>query len=179
MIGRGLRKAEGKDYCLILDHTNTIRERLGFVEHIHQDELDDGTPNRSSKREADKEPLPKDCPSYGALKKSTVRKCTCCGFEPKPQCDVSHADGELAELQREQIKVGRDTAQRWYSELLAVAKERGYKQGWVAHAYRKKFGVWPRDLAEIPITPSPQVSGYVRHLLIAHAKRNANIGVAT
>ena len=41
IIGRGLRPAEDKDYCLILDHSDTT-SRLGFVTDIHHDELDDG-----------------------------------------------------------------------------------------------------------------------------------------
>ena len=42
IIGRGLRTAEGKDYCLILDHSDN-HTRLGFVTDIGRDRLDDGT----------------------------------------------------------------------------------------------------------------------------------------
>jgi DNA repair protein RadD len=47
MIGRGLRVADGKDDCLILDHSdNTVR--LGFVTDIHHDALDDGGPRQKA-----------------------------------------------------------------------------------------------------------------------------------
>ena len=36
IIGRGLRTAEGKDHCLILDHSDTTL-RLGFVTDIHHE----------------------------------------------------------------------------------------------------------------------------------------------
>ena len=41
MIGRGLRTADGKADCLILDHSDN-HLRLGFVTDIHHDKLDDG-----------------------------------------------------------------------------------------------------------------------------------------
>jgi superfamily II DNA or RNA helicase len=47
MIGRGLRTAEGKADCLILDHSDN-HTRLGFVTDIHHDELDDGEPKRAA-----------------------------------------------------------------------------------------------------------------------------------
>ena len=47
MIGRGLRTAEGKADCLILDHSDN-HTRLGFVTDIHHEELDDGEPKRRS-----------------------------------------------------------------------------------------------------------------------------------
>src|SRR5215469_8131652 len=41
MIGRGLRTADGKSDCLILDHSDN-HTRLGFVTDISYDELHDG-----------------------------------------------------------------------------------------------------------------------------------------
>jgi superfamily II DNA or RNA helicase len=49
IIGRGLRPAADKDYCLILDHSDTT-SRLGFVTDIHHDELDDGDRRPSTAR---------------------------------------------------------------------------------------------------------------------------------
>ena len=43
IVGRGLRTAEGKQDCLILDHSDTTL-RLGFVTDIHHEHLDDGRP---------------------------------------------------------------------------------------------------------------------------------------
>ncbi len=48
MIGRGLRTAEGKEDCLILDHSDT-HLRLGFVTDIHHETLDDGRPRAKAK----------------------------------------------------------------------------------------------------------------------------------
>jgi len=49
IIGRGLRKAEGKADCLVLDHSDTTL-RLGFITDIEWGPLDDGQPNATNKR---------------------------------------------------------------------------------------------------------------------------------
>jgi hypothetical protein len=52
-----------------------------------------------------------------------------------------------------------------------IARERGYKPGWVAHKYREKFGVFPNWHADPPpIPPSPEVKSWVRSRAIAYAK---------
>ena len=48
IVGRGLRTAEGKEDCLILDHSDT-HLRLGFVTDIHHEVLDDGRPRAKAK----------------------------------------------------------------------------------------------------------------------------------
>ena len=49
-------------------------------------------------------------------------------------------------------------------------RQRRRSEGWAAHSYRKRFGVWPNQLAKTPTEPTPEVLGYVRHLDIAFAK---------
>ena len=51
IIGRGLRTAEGKADCLILDHSDTTL-RLGFVTDIHHEHLDDGRHQKSGSARA-------------------------------------------------------------------------------------------------------------------------------
>ena len=80
IIGRGLRPAADKDYCLILDHSDTT-SRLGFVTDIHHDELDDGDRRPSTAR--DRLKLPKECPMCACLRPPTTNVCPNCGFEAK------------------------------------------------------------------------------------------------
>jgi DNA repair protein RadD len=55
--------------------------------------------------------------------------------------------------------------------LAAIAAERGYKPGWVAHKFKEKFGQFPAwGIAPRPITPSPEVLSWVRSRMIAYAK---------
>jgi superfamily II DNA or RNA helicase len=170
MIGRGLRTCPGKADCLILDHSDTTLN-LGFVTDIHYDELDDGSPNAAAKKKRrKKKPLPKECKSCSGLKPAGVLKCPHCGFEPKPQSD--EAKGDLAELtpDLDKPKADRATKQRWWSMLTHYAHRRGFKPGWAAHAYRERFGVWPRSLGDERIEPDGEVLDYIREKLTKHAK---------
>ena len=80
-VGRGLRPADGKDHCLILDHSDTT-SRLGFVTDILHDQLDDGKTRQSSKR--DNIRLPKECPMCACLRPIHTNVCPNCGFVAKP-----------------------------------------------------------------------------------------------
>jgi superfamily II DNA or RNA helicase len=104
MIGRGLRTADGKDDCLILDHSDTTL-RLGFVTDIGTDKLHDGTANRQAVEK--KAPLPKECPSCSFLKPPKSRKCPACGFEAVAKSEVQNEDGELREITRAKKVTGR------------------------------------------------------------------------
>lgn len=171
IVGRGLRTADGKDDCLILDHSDTTL-RLGFVTDVHYDKLHDGkTKASSSKSQPDKKPLPKECASCGTLRTPGLKSCTSCGHTPKKISTQTFAEGTLAEMTGKSFD--RDTKQRWFSMLHGIALERGYKAGWVAHSYKRKFHVWPTRLSDEPIPPSPEVRSYVRHLMIAHVRRAA------
>jgi hypothetical protein len=56
--------------------------------------------------------------------------------------------------------------------LAAIANERGYKPGWVAHKYKEKFGSYPSwGTIPLPISPTPEVRSWVRSRMIAFAKR--------
>lgn len=174
MIGRGLRKAEGKDYCLILDHSDTTI-RLGFVTDIHYEELDDGRPKKKVVSER-KEALPKECPKCTFLRPPKVRVCPSCGFEAVPVSKVESISGDLFELDgNKKLKVKdwpMSLKQRFFSELILHAQLRGYKRGWAAHAYRSRLGVWPaNELMDQPADQiSPDTEAWIKHRNIAQAK---------
>ncbi|MGT3245454.1 DEAD/DEAH box helicase, partial [Yersinia enterocolitica] len=90
-IGRGLRKAEGKESCLIFDHSGTVH-RLGFPDAIEYDELpgkNDGMkPSASAQAKEKAEKLPKECPSCHFMKPAAVYVCPKCGFKPLAGEDV-------------------------------------------------------------------------------------------
>lgn len=169
IVGRGLRTAEGKDTCLILDHSDTT-QRLGFVTDIHHEALDDGTPRGTAKPRERKAALPKECPSCSYLKPAKVAECPACGFKAEVQSDLEAEDGELVEVGKPKAAVDRETKQRWWSMLLHVARSRGHKEGWAAHKYREKFGVWPRNMNNIAREPDGECLRFVKHSMIRFAK---------
>ena len=168
MIGRGLRTAEGKVDCLILDHSDT-HLRLGFVTDIHHDNLDDGTKPPGAKRE--REDLPTECPACHFLRPAKVSKCPACGFKPERQNAVKVEDGELIELGAKRVTATIARKVEVLGELRTIGKRRGYAPGWASNQYRAFFGVWPHKLPWGPeIEPSLEINGWVKSRMIAFAK---------
>ena len=172
MIGRGLRTADGKADCLILDHSDN-HIRLGFVTDIHHGTLDDGRSERKIQTPHDKELLPKKCPKCTFLKPPKLRACPACGFDPQPKCTVVATAGELVEMQsRFAARAPTITDQtRFFGELKFIAADRGYRAGWIAYKFKEKFGHWPNRLDHLPaVTPSRTTLGWIRSRQIAFAK---------
>jgi DNA repair protein RadD len=172
MVGRGLRTAEGKSDCLILDHSDN-HTRLGFVTDIHHEHLDSGK-SPKSKRAPKTEALPKKCPKCTFLKPPKMRTCPCCGFIPQPQSGAVHRAGELIELQsRTAAKVpGLQEQMIFYAELKRIQEERGYQNGWIAHKFKERHGHFPpwhfNQLQSC--VPSDSTRNWVRARIIAFAK---------
>ena len=180
IIGRALRTAPGKDHAIILDHSDT-HLRLGMVTDIDHDELDDGKSPAKAEREAKERglPLPKECPSCAGLIPAAATECPCCGAtRPRPM--FVEADGELLELGRggkrqkapTATEVLRERDKRVvFAQLSYIQQERGRSPGWVAHAYREIFDVWPRGMDGItPHEPDNIVRAFVRAKDIRYAK---------
>jgi DNA repair protein RadD len=171
MVGRGLRTAEGKQDCLILDHSDN-HLRLGFVTDIHHDHLDDGKPRQKAEPRA-AAALPKKCPKCSYLKAPKLLICPQCGFKPEPQCKLVNQDGELVEFSSRSIPKPSDNAERveFFRQLKHVAAARGYKPGWVAYKFKEKFGYWPNGLDHLaPMPPQPSTLGWIKSRQIAFAK---------
>jgi superfamily II DNA or RNA helicase len=172
IIGRGLRTAKGKDYCLILDHSDTTI-RLGFVTDINHATLDTGDKKTSSKYEK-KEALPKPCPKCTYVKPPKARDCPACGFKAEYVSNVETESGELLEISANKRQIARDwpTSAKinFYAELLGYALLKGYKSGWAYHAFRNRFGVGPSS-KPTPVSPSPMTISWIKHQNIVKAKQ--------
>ncbi len=186
MIGRGLRTADGKSDLLIFDHSDT-HQRLGFVTDIDHDELDDGTPKKSvaGKAREKETPLPSCCPSCVALMPVGERVCGECGHVMPVREPVSVEDGTLTEFKgkgkpkRKKDALAELPKAEVYAQLLFVQAERGRSSGWVAHAYREIYDVWPRGMDQVlPKEPTWEIRQFVRAKDIRYAKGRAKAGVA-
>jgi DNA repair protein RadD len=180
MIGRGLRTADGKSDCLILDHSDN-HIRLGFVTDIHYETLDEGK-EKLAARTVRAEALPKKCPKCTFLKPPKMLQCPCCGFMPVPPPKAVHMDGELIELTSRNTATNASTEaqQRFYAEIRRVAETRGYRPGWSAHKFKEKFGHFPPFAwnSQPSATPSPATFRWVQSRNIAWAKLQTRIGGA-
>lgn len=180
-IGRGLRTAPGKERCLILDHAgNTLR--LGMVTDIYHDTLDSRSAgDRGDAYEDDKKPAkPKKCATCHMLIPKGKRECPGCGT-PVLKNDVMTVEGDLVlfdsgsrparkEKKEKNQEPTHQEKQEFYSGFLYLASERGHSEGWAAHAYKAKFGVWPRGLMKELVEPTYAVRKYDQHRRIAWVK---------
>lgn len=171
MAGRVLRPHPGKERALILDHSGTVL-RLGFPTDDLPLELDDGKANTSSTRKQERKASePKPCPSCKFVRPAGVHVCPSCGFAPARRSDVEVAEGELRKLDRKTKKPATpDRKQHVYSQLLQVARNKGYSSGWVAHKYRAMFDVWPRGMREVTAAPSAELLSWLKSEQIRFAK---------
>ncbi len=174
MIGRGLRTAEGKDYCLIFDHSDT-HQRLGFVTDININHLDTGEQGESKRVTAIQEKKPSECPSCKFMRPVGVHICPECSFAPTRQSNIETVEATLEEINRSIKKANRVTTreekQQFYSELCGYETQKNYKYGWAANQYRGKFGVWPNDYQPEPLAPTQSTLNWIRSRQIAYAKR--------
>ncbi|ELP9164876.1 DEAD/DEAH box helicase [Salmonella enterica] len=178
-LGRGLRTAPGKDHCIIFDHSGTVH-RLGFPEDIEYDELpgkNDGMKTSGGGQKDKTEKLPKECPKCHYMKSAGVHACPKCGFKPLGGEDVeTDRNRKLSRLTKGTKVYSRDDKQRWWSELKGYQQYRAsvgkpLSDGWCAHTYKDKFGVWPKGLDNTPANVSTEVYNFIRSKNIAHARR--------
>jgi DNA repair protein RadD len=182
-IGRGLRTADGKDRLLILDHAGN-HLRLGMVSDIGQNHLDDGKERQNAGRRARErgEPLPTLCEGCKAVVPRAARECPSCGSPIHARTEVEAVDGELVEIgARRSGPPSIEDKAAFFSELRGYATLRGHKEGWAAHKYREKFGVWPNDpriRCAAPALPSLKTKNWLVSRQIAFAKAKARRRVA-
>jgi DNA repair protein RadD len=178
-IGRGLRTAPGKTDCRILDHAGNCL-RLGLPTDIHQDHLDDGKErqNASQRTRERGEPLPKLCEDCKAVVPRAARECPSCGAPIQARNEVEVIDGDLVELGARRTgarHLSIEDKAAFYGELRGYAAVRGFSNpdGWCAHKYKEKFGVWP-NLPSIrtapPRAPSEATRGWIISRNIAWRK---------
>ncbi|PQQ22345.1 DEAD/DEAH box helicase [Photorhabdus hindustanensis] len=178
-LGRGLRTAPGKETCMIFDHSGSVH-LLGYPDDIEYDALlskNDGMKSSSSFSEKVKqEKIPKECPGCHYMKPAGVYVCPKCGFKPLTgeNVDVDESRG-LKKLGKGDKIYSKEEKQSWWSQIKYYQRERENQgkpisDGWCAHTYKKKFGVWPHGLSDHLIEISPEVYNFIRSKQIAWAK---------
>ena len=176
MVGRGLRPAPGKDHVIIVDHSGATF-RHGFVEDEVPWTLDEDTKAAApahEARSAASTSLLLACTNCSAIR-TAGKPCPQCGFMPRRPGEYLHVrDGDLARLERDgSLRHHEYSAEQrvMFQAMLAhIARERGYRSGWVSHKYKEKFGHWPPTNSVRPIPPSQEVLSWERSRRIAFAK---------
>lgn len=174
-LGRGLRIAEGKTDCLVLDHSGNCARFWGAMHGFFEfgaSGLNDGRKTEPAKPQDKPEPEPVRCPKCRHLHRPKPF-CPHCGHEYPKKRGVEHVPGTLKELvasgNRAQLN---DTL---WPQICGYARQRrGVEGRAVALAlYRRMTGQWPSGRFEDtpPQPPTREVLGKIRSLNIAYAKR--------
>jgi hypothetical protein len=180
MIGRGLRAAPGKDYCLVLDHCGAVFGH-GFVEDrvdwtLHADRRAD-VPAQYA-RSVHRARALTTCNECHAVRMEG-QPCSACGWRPQRKSeDIQVADGMLGLVDRDrkvkpQDWTSADKSQFW-AELIWIVDEKGWKPGAALALYRERFGTWPDSrVPPTRATPSIATRRWVKSRTIAYARGRA------
>ena len=169
-MGRIMRKAEGKEFGVWLDHSgNYLRFREDWDEvyenGVHQ--LDDGKEKVKKEKTKDEKEAAK-CPVCHALWPSNSDTCFSCGHVRERKNKVSSVAGEMEELSG---AMSRESKQNFWSELQWYVHHNGWSPGRAAHTYKEKFGVWPRNLSDRVETPSPETVKFIDKRIRAYIRK--------
>jgi superfamily II DNA or RNA helicase len=176
MIGRGLRTADVKANCLVLDHSGCVH-RHGFAHDERRWTLEGqrALVEREKSPHEQREAKLLTCPECQAVF-SGARLCPECGYFFAPQGkEVCTLDGELIEIGTH-LEPAQQEQLVFYVELLGIARERGYKPGWAAHNFKNCYGDWPpREFTRLAAAaqPSMKTRRWVKSRQIAWLKSNA------
>jgi superfamily II DNA or RNA helicase len=177
MVGRVLRPASGKTDAVILDHTGAVFEH-GLPDDVIEWTLSEDRKARNATRSGSGTrqgaPALTTCPECAAIRLEG-RPCTVCGWRPfKKGAAVEIAEGELGRVERDRTVTAQTVSgvekMSFYSQLLWIAKDRGYKQGWASHKFKERFGTWPPFRFAAPKPPDQATLSWVRSREIAYAK---------
>jgi len=184
--GRGMRPFEGKEECIIADHGGNIY-RLGRLDLARDWELSTDV-KIQDKLEDDrkkKEKMCVTCPGCGLIHSSG--SCPRCHAAPKEAKDRDYIKAMLEQMtvfeweskkpkkeeKPKKVEATMFQKQEWFSGFLTLADQRGKVEGWAAHRYREKFGVWPNQLHKQRGPVSLEVQLFDKHARIKFAKSKA------
>ena len=166
---RGGTPAEGKDFYWLNDHAGNAN-RFGWYEDIYHNHLDTTHPDINGcayeQEQAPNETKPqKQCPVCRALLRRGALNCFICGAQVIEDTTVV-VQGELGDLTHKKVekkeRLHKSDEQAFYSGLLHISQRRGFKEGWAANKFRERFGVWPRNVDKVPMTPRKAVEEFIK-----------------
>jgi len=181
-FGRGLRTSEGKDECLVLDHSGNCKrfwdEWNDFFE-TGAVELDDGKKKEKEKKKPEKKEREMAvCPSCAHVHLSSSH-CPACGHEYPAKAGIQHVPGTLAELVASSNRVAM-TTQLWPQICYHARSKRNDEaqaKKMALALFKNMTGVWPiHDFyATEPKPLTKEVSNKIKSMQIAWAKSRAPV----
>ena len=177
MAGRGLRPWEGKEYCILIDHTGNVYDH-GFLDEEVEWTLSGKEKAWKKVKKEVKEKVVMTCAECQNL--FYGHTCPQCGLKVKDYSKkITTAEAELHELTKSKVKKKKkskkeftiEEKQRFYGQLLYHRITKGYREGWIYNQYKTKFKVVPTNMSEVtPIEPDQKFKNYLTYLNIRYYK---------
>ena len=169
--GRIQRLHESKPYAIYLDHAGNV-SRFGYAERMNVAELDDGERKFAERNQLEKkdkkDATVRECPKCQKIMMGL--RCSC-GYELTITERLESDSTMLVRIDDKPAAASKAEKSIWYSNLLRYSRQKGWKDGWAAHKYRKKFGVFPRGLSvNLGAEIAPDVANWIKSQQIAAAK---------
>jgi len=186
LFGRGLRMAQGKSDCLVLDHSGNCARFWHECEAFFDTgakALDDGKGKKPKKAQPPKEREAVKCPNCRALHMAQPH-CPQCGHEYPKKAAVEHVAGSLKKLLARYgagARLGHAPArqaitQDLWPQVCGYATERKGDDAQGARKmalalFKEMAGVWPAASFEdtVAVAPSKEVRARIRSLQIRYA----------
>jgi hypothetical protein len=172
-----MRPHPSKDFALWLDHSGNFLRFRDDWEEVFQNGVQvlDNDGEKAKKEPTERLKKEAKCPACSFLLPKNTDCCPSCGHIRQRRSEIAAVAGTMEELAMETVKVKKDDKQLFYSELLYVAKERGYNEYWASHKYKEKFKVWPRGLEDKTRPPSLSTMGWIKSRNIAWSNRKEKL----
>ena len=166
--GRGIRIADGKDDCIILDHSGNCLKH-GLPAHFTVPDLDMGDGADPAKRKRKEKAPFIVCKHCGAVMDPDEVTCPQCGLDrPVSGTRIAYRDGKLVEFGSTGVG-GQDDdedPERFYAMALGYALAHGQKPGRAYYLTLERFpGIRvPREWNNRPpLTPTAEVARWIRN----------------
>lgn len=180
-VGRVMRPYYGKEYALLLDHSNNYIRFRDDMEAFYEcgiQTLDDSDLDSRVRKEPEEKTHQSVC-ACGYVLSPKAEECPSCGMErPKRKNGVEHKPGELVEVGKgngKQLKLWMQDKSQVQRELWGLALDR--KKGdqtaaerFAKAQYKSIYGEWPNRPFADPLDCSIDVANAVKHNLIRYFK---------
>lgn len=182
-IGRGIRRAEGKEDCLYIDHAGNWHEHGRVIDERYWSLSGYNVKTRTGRKAGSrvKNQTQLCCPRCSLIFMASLT-CPQCGyyFEAKAK-RFRVLDGDLVEIAADQKKVGPSEFEqrRFFCQLKGYVEERNAKNpskpwqmGWASHCFKEKFGAFPPKDWTLMHASAPSIGTrrWIQHRNIARAK---------
>lgn len=180
MIGRGLRTAEGKTDCIVIDLGENVYRHGCFVDDPVTWTLD-GNESATKEREEARAKEPKEITCFeckSVYKSSPI--CPYCGAAPTAkQIEASLPETRNASLEevKPEKRITPEVKADFYAMCLTHTSLKGWAVGAASHMFKDKFGHFPAKKKGISPKPmTDEFRNWLKHRNIKRAKSRAKSG---